>query len=169
MSPTWSPDGTKLAIANQSDDGQNSAILYDFNNQTGEVTNNETFVINGINDGEAYGIEFSIDSKKLYISTVSSFRGTLFRPAVTYKLFQFDLTETNIPNSKAIIHQQIGGSAEYPEGGFRGALQLGPDGKIYATIPEAYFNGFAPFLDVIENPTANAADIIFKKCNRPKR
>ena len=158
-----SPDGTKLAIANQSDDGQNSAILYDFNNQTGEVTNNETFVINGINDGEAYGIEFSIDSKKLYISTVSSFRGTLFRPAVTYKLFQFDLTETNIPNSKAIIHQQIGGSAEYPEGGFRGALQLGPDGKIYATIPEAYFNGFAPFLDVIENPTANAADIIFKK------
>jgi gliding motility-associated-like protein len=158
-----SPDGTKLAIANQSDDGQNSAILYDFNNQTGEVTNNETFVINGINDGEAYGVEFSIDSKKLYISTVSSFRGNLFEPAVTYKLFQFDLTETNIPNSKAIIHQQIAGSAEYPEGGFRGALQLGPDGKIYATIPEAYFNGFAPFLDVIENPTANAADIIFKK------
>ena len=158
-----SPDGTKLAVADQS---AREAILYDFNSQTGEVDNNETFIIGGIgNDGEPYGVEFSVDSKKLYISTVSDFRFDLFDNPVNYKLFQFDLTAANIPGSKALIHQQIGNSAEYPEGGFRGALQLGPDSKIYATIPLTYDdpNGFAPFLDVIENPTANAADVIFTK------
>jgi hypothetical protein len=65
-----SPDGTKLAIANQSDDFRNSAILYDFNPKTGEVSNNEIKLIDGVSSGlgEAYGVEFSSDSKKLYIS-----------------------------------------------------------------------------------------------------
>ncbi len=157
-----SPDGTKLAVANQ---GPEEAIIYNFDSLTGEVANNEIFVVESFSgDGEPYGAEFSVDSKKLYISTVSEFRFPN-NPPVDYKLFQFDLTATNIPNSKVLIHEQIGGSADYPEGGFRGAIQLGPDGKIYATIPTTYAQpaGFAPFLDVIENPTANAADVIFTK------
>ena len=157
-----SPDGTKLAVANQ---GPEEAILYNFNSLTGEVINDEIFVVGGFpGDGQPYGAEFSVDSKKLYISTVSDFRFPN-APPVDYKLFQFDLTATNIPDSKFIIHEQIGGSIEYPEGGFRGAIQLGPDGKIYATIPTTYAQpaGFATFLDVIENPTAEAADIIFTK------
>ena len=157
-----SPDGTKLAVANQ---GPEEAILYNFNSLTGEVINDEIFVVGGFpGDGEPYGAEFSVDSKKLYISTVSGFRFPN-TPPVDYKLFQFDLTATNIPDSKVLIHEQIGGSIEYPEGGFRGAIQLGPDGKIYATIPTTYAQsaGFATFLDVIENPTADASDIIFTK------
>ncbi|MDB4851551.1 hypothetical protein OAH61_03995, partial [Flavobacteriaceae bacterium] len=157
-----SPDGTKLAVANQ---GPEEAILYNFNSLTGEVINDEIFVVGGFpGDGEPYGAEFSVDSKKLYISTVSGFRFPN-TPPVDYKLFQFDLTATNIPDSKVLIHEQIGGSIEYPEGGFRGAIQLGPDGKIYATIPTTYSQpaGFATFLDVIENPTADASDIIFTK------
>ena len=160
-----SPDGTKLAITNQSDDFRNRAILYDFNNETGEVSISEIKLIDGIIGGlgEAYGVEFSPDSKKLYVSTTSAGRGNLFNPAVTYKLFQFDLIATDIPGSRELIHTQIPGSIDYPEGGYRGALQLGPDGKIYATIPLAYANGFAPFLDVIENPNASASDVIFTK------
>ena len=157
-----SPDGTKLAVANQ---GPEEAILYNFNSLTGEVINDEIFVVGGFpGDGQPYGAEFSVDSKKLYISTVSDFRFPN-APPVDYKLFYFDLTATNIPDSKFLIHEQIGGSIEYPEGGFRGAIQLGPDGKIYATIPTTYAQpaGFATFLDVIENPTAEAADIIFTK------
>jgi gliding motility-associated-like protein len=157
-----SPDGTKLAVANQ---GPEEAILYNFNSLTGEVINDEIFVVGGFpGDGQPYGAEFSVDSKKLYISTVSGFRFPN-APPVDYKLFQFDLTATNIPDSKFLIHEQIGGSFEYPDGGFRGAIQLGPDGKIYATIPTTYAQpaGFATFLDVIENPTADAADIIFTK------
>ncbi len=84
---------------------------------------------------------------------------------MSYKLFQFDLTATNIPNSRSLIHIQEANSSDYPEGGYRGALQLGPDGKIYAIIPLAYEDpaSFAPFLDVVENPTADARDIIFTK------
>jgi gliding motility-associated-like protein len=160
-----SPDGTKLAIANQSDDFRNSAILYDFSSETGEVSNSEIKLIDGVSSGlgEAYGVEFSSDSKKLYISTTSGYRGFLFNTAVTYKLFQFNLESANIPESRELIHTQIPGSSDYPEGGYRGALQLGPDGKIYTTIPLAYSNGFAAFLDVIENPTADAGDVIFTK------
>ena len=158
-----SPDGSKLANASQGD----WAILYDFNNTTGEVSNNETFLIQNLTqDGQPYGLEFSLDSKKLYVSTTSGFRNTLGSPAESYKLFQFDLTQTNIPDTKTIIHRQDANSADFPQGGFRGALQVGPDGKIYVTIPIAYNdvpNGDAKFLDVIENPTANASDIIFTK------
>ena len=69
-------------------------------------------------------------------------------------LFQYNLSNSNIPASKRLIHEQ---------NGFRGALQLGPDGKIYATIPKTYSTpaGFATHLDVIENPNSNADDIIF--------
>ncbi|MDC1238114.1 hypothetical protein N8Z68_06385, partial [Polaribacter sp.] len=160
-----SPDGTKLAIANQSNNFRNSAILYDFSPVTGKVSGSEIKLIDGVSSGlgEAYGVEFSSDSKKLYISTTSNSRGSLSQAAVTYKLFQFNLESANIPGSRELIHTQIPGSSDYPEGGYRGALQLGPDGKIYATIPLAYSNGFAAFLDVIENPTADAGDIIFTK------
>ena len=175
-----SPDGTKLAVANQGSAGSipNSGIIYNFDNLTGIVDTDETYLIDGIGDGQAYGIEFSVDSKKLYISTVSGFRYGLsgweyeneidfpgLNNPVSYKLFQFDLTATNIPNSRSLIHIQEANSSDYPQGGYRGALQLGPDGKIYATIPLAYEDpaSFAPFLDVIENPTADAGDIIFTK------
>ena len=160
-----SPDGTKLATANMGSPGNlpNSAILYDFSTTTGAVNNNETFLINGFNDGEAYGVEFSADSKKIYISTVSGFRRNISERAETYKLFQFDLTATNITDSKALIHIQEALSANHPDGGYRGALQLGPDGKIYATIPAAYEDtgSGSPYLDVIENPSADALDVIF--------
>jgi hypothetical protein len=173
-----SPDGTKLAVANQGNNQggsftPNSAIIYNFDNLTGSVDTDETFLIENFSDGQAYGIEFSVDSKKLYISTVSAFRRTMNNPAVTYKLFQFNLTATNIPGSKQLIHEQNPSNPNYPEGGYRGALQLAPDGKIYTTIPLAYDvfttgglfvpGAFATHLDVIENPTADAADIIFTK------
>ena len=163
-----SPDGTKIAIANQNSNFNNSVFLYDFNNETGEVSKTSTKLIDGVSGtGQAYGVEFSSDSKKLYVSNTSGFRATIFNPiaypAETYKLFQFDLESSDIRLSRELIHQQIGNSLEYPEGGFRGALQLGPNGKIYATIPSAYNDGFAPFLDVIENPNASASDVIFTK------
>ena len=160
-----SPDGTKLAIANQANFGIES-LVYSFNNQTGAVANDGITLINDPSDGEAYGVEFSRDSKKLYISTVSDFRNSVnFGNAVTYKLFQFDVSATDITSSKTLIHEQNPNTANtaYPQGGFRGALQLGPNGKIYATIPLAYSDGFATHLDVIENPGAAAADVIFTK------
>lgn len=153
-----SPDNTKIGVANQGDNINNpNAYLFNFDALTGIVSNIGTPLITNFSDGEPYGVEFSADSQKLYISTTSGFRGSLSDPETTYKLFQFDLTSTDIPNSKSLIHEQTPG--------FRGGLQLGPDRKIYATIPLTYSdpNGYATFLDVIENPDANAADVVFKK------
>ena len=149
-----SPDGTKLAVANQ---GSRDAFLFDFNATNGRVSSSPESLINNFNDGEPYGLEFSVDSRKLYVSTVSEFRGDLTEPETTYKLFQFDLNAADIRTSQALIHEQTPG--------FRGGLQLGPDSKIYATIPLAYDDtrGDAQFLDVIENPTADAADVVFTK------
>ncbi|MDG2193846.1 MAG: hypothetical protein P8K77_03130, partial [Polaribacter sp.] len=166
-----SPDGTKLAIANQANQSGIESLVYSFNNLTGEVTNNGVTLLNNVTqDGQAYGVEFSRNSQKLYISTASNFRQSLTGTGnniapVTYKLFQFDVTAADITASKVLIHEQNPNTTNtaYPEGGFRGALQLGPDGKIYATIPLAYYDGFTSHLDVIENPGADAADVIFTK------
>ncbi|SNR16905.1 T9SS type B sorting domain-containing protein [Tenacibaculum jejuense] len=147
-----SPDGTKLAVANQ----LGTANLYNFNATNGTVDPSSEIILTRVSDGGPYGVEFSVDSRKLYISTVSSFRFDLNDPPTTYSLFHFDLNETDIPGSKSLIHQETG---------FRGGLQLGPDSKIYVTIPLAFDDprGDDPNLDVIENPTAKARDIIFTK------
>jgi hypothetical protein len=149
-----SPSGEKIAVANQRE--ANDLMLYSFDNETGIIANDGISIFNDSADGEAYGVEFSRTSEKLYVSSTSGFRQNLASAATTYRLFQFDLTAADVEASKVKIHEQIG---------YRGALQLGPDGKIYATIPLAYddTNGDATFLDVIENPNAAAADVIFTK------
>ncbi len=144
-----SPDGTILAVANQIDE-VSSVNLLSFDNGTGKAILKTTLKLD--ND-QAYGIEFSRNSKKLYVSTIFNPSNNPNTPG-TYKLFQYDLSQNNISASKKLIHHQVGQ---------RGALQLGPDGKIYATIPQSYDDpdGFATHLSVIENPNENADDIIF--------
>ncbi|MDP3312487.1 T9SS type B sorting domain-containing protein [Lutibacter sp.] len=128
-----SPDGKKLASAfftqyNETNGtnvvGNGKLILYNFNDLTGVVSNNGIEVISNAQlDGAPYGVEFSPLSSKLYISTFDGFSN---------KLFQYDLQNSNIIYSKYLVNSQIG---------YRGALQLAPNGKIYATVPPNYNNG----------------------------
>lgn len=139
-----SPDGKKLASATFNPDYRNNSNqlilgngklhLYNFDDTTGKVSNGGIEIISNVQvDGAPYGVEFSPNSSKLYTST---FNGN------SYKLFQFDLTNTNIVSTKTLIHS---------ESAYRGALQLAPNGKIYVTIPPNYNNG-TQFLEVINNP-----------------
>lgn len=128
-----SPDGTKLALADFSLGGglaigNGRFVLYDFDAISGTVSRNTTILTTPSIDGSPYGVEFSQQSNKLYVSTFSNNTNTIF---------QFDLTQNNIASSKYRI---------YTQPGFRGALQLGVDGKIYASIPGK------TTLDRIENP-----------------
>ena len=141
-----SPDGTKIASANHNfwtDEngvgrvGQGQLHLYDFNDKTGEVTNEINLINNTQLDGEPYGVEFSTNSTKLYCST---YDGT------NNRLFQYDLEATTIKTSKALIKSQTG---------YRGGMQLAPDGKIYVTVPPSYFIG-TEFLDIIHRPDEDA-------------
>lgn len=142
-----SPNGKKIALAdfnhtNNNSVGDGRLVLYDFNATNGSVGNLATILADAQSDGAHYGIEFSQSSSKLYTSTYDH---------TNNKVFQFDLTQSNIATSKKLIHSQIG---------YRGALQLGVDGKIYAPVSVSYFNG-TQFLDVIENPEAAAIDVIY--------
>jgi WD40 repeat protein len=121
----FSPDGKKLAVAAWL---SNFVELFDFDASIGQVTNNKLLNIPPANSG-AYGIEFSPDGNYLYAANY--FPGNIY---------QWDITSSSI----AIVHasmQQIGGPSVQ-----RGALQLGPDGKIYVA------NDNSQSLGVIHNP-----------------
>jgi gliding motility-associated-like protein len=139
-----SPNGEKIAFADYEayTDGSGnlivngSLVLFDFDITSGKVNLNPQTLISRFSGESPYGVAFSQQSTKLY---TSSYNGN-------FKIFQFDLENPDIPSSKKEIINKPG---------FRGALQLALDGKIYASIPNS------SFLDVIENPSANAADIIY--------
>ncbi|HEU4497095.1 MAG TPA: PKD domain-containing protein, partial [Flavobacterium sp.] len=121
-----SPNGKKIAIAhNQTGTitggtAFNGAVyLYDFDNATGAVSNPVLLLENA----NPYGIEFSAETKKLYVSTNSG-------------IFQFNLESASIPDSKVFISNSDSAS-----------LQLGPDKKIYKA--NVFFN---TALDVINSP-----------------
>lgn len=129
-----SPNGKKIASAAQGNRG--NLLLYSFNDITGKVANDGQLLISNIGlDGQSYGVEFSPRSSKLYCATYNY-------DTNINKLFQFDLENPNIISGKILINSKFG---------FRGALQLAPNGKIYATVPPSYDNG-TRFLDAINLP-----------------
>jgi gliding motility-associated-like protein len=122
----FSANGKKICAATEL--GFSKCQLFDFDNQSGIVSNG--FVVS---DSAAYGVEFSIDGSKLYLSRYSKF-----------KITQYDLSSNNpisIKNSETVL-----ASSNTPFNDYGGALQLGPNNKIYIV------RDTKRFLDVIENP-----------------
>ena len=131
----FSGDGKKLCTANEL--GFKKCQLFDFDNQTGIVSNG--FVIS---DTEGYGVEFSNDNKKLYISSYQKFR-----------LMQFDLSSNNpvtIINSQILLADF---SSITNENG--GSLQIASNNKIYVARNNKTFVG------VIDNPNVSGAGCNF--------
>ncbi len=138
-----SSDGTKLACAN----AVSGLYLYDFDTNTGTVSNQKEIVINfsPINRPQSsYGVEFSQNGDILYVSTFFNPNEEQFNdPNVQHSaLLQYDLTATNISLSEVVVDNRRM---------FRGALQLGIDGKIYRAMSTTYLEG-TPYLSVINNP-----------------
>lgn len=108
-----SPDRTKLAITqcNNSLGGTNGLLLFNFDYSTGQVSNKQQLSpSNG-----AYGVAFSINSSKLYITSRAS------GPAIDVLQFDLDKNSTvEIRNSATFL----GNSAP-------SHLKLAADGKIY--------------------------------------
>lgn len=118
-----SPNGKKIAISNVAD---SRLALCDFNPVTGQVTNFMNLQI------VAYVLEFSPNSKLLYTTDIADIKA----------LTQFNLesnNEADIYNSRVVI-------ATAEDNQNFGALQLGPDGKIYIA------KWALGHLDVINNP-----------------
>jgi gliding motility-associated-like protein len=117
-----SPDGRHLALAQR----DNLTELYDFDNATGGVSNYVSLDAWSYN----YGVEFSPDNSRLYVSLI-----------LNGQLLQFDL----LAGSGAAIRasRRVVGTGERS-----GTLQRGPDNKIYLALLNL------PYLDVISNPNA---------------
>lgn len=98
----FSPDGSKLAVANN----EVSVELFDFDASTGIVSNVQEL----LGTETSYGIEFSPSGNALYLAQWG-------------KVSQFDLEAADIAASQTTL-------LELPEGA-AGTLQIGPDGKIY--------------------------------------
>lgn len=119
-----SPDGTKLALANQNAGfgggvNQTGAWLYDFNPSNGQFGGAGL----QLDSGPVYGLEFSPSSQYLYHDISADFSPTANS---NRKLVQYDLCDTsNIVASRNEFADITGGS--------RGTLQLGRDGLIYVT------------------------------------
>ena len=128
-----SPDGTRLASALQ----VNRVFeLFDFNTQTGEISNPITIP----DPGESpYGVEFSANAEKLYMTS-------------RFYLYQADITYSNtadIINSIEMIDSSLTEN-------FFGAIQLATDGKIYLA------QEYSDYLGVINNPSETGENCDFE-------
>ncbi|ANB16197.1 PKD domain protein [Dokdonella koreensis DS-123] len=106
----FSPDGTRLALANVN---AGTVHVYDFDTTTGTIGNKR--VITGV--PSAYGMEFSPNSAVLYAS-----RGG----ATVQSVYQFDMTAPTFPSTPADATATFDSAAN----GFK-AIELGPDGRLY--------------------------------------
>jgi len=153
-----SPEGDKLAVAHlgftteTGGDGPGKVLFYDFDNTTG-IVSNEIELYNG---DAPYGIEFSQSGQRLYasIGLGDDGRGDGI-------LMQYNLTLPNNQISASgtrILNENGQNSSVFSAG----ALQLGPDGRIY----RALFNfntDQGDYLGVIENPEEIAANITYNE------
>ncbi len=119
-----SPNGKRIALTIYQED---RVELFDFDNSTGEVTNRIKLPKTA---KSAYGVEFSPDSDKLFVGAFE-----------TGLIEQYDLsnyTQAAISKSRVVLNKESRFNL--------GALQLGPDGRIYFTsLHHAY-------ISVILNP-----------------
>jgi len=129
-----SPDGTKISLAVYLDEIYE---LFDFNNETGVVSNPITF--EGFK--RAYGLEYSPNSRILYISEEDSIHVTKMH---IYQIDLFAGSPQEIKNSLNYIGYTTNNET-YGQIG-RGAMQVGPDGKIYIA------RYWMPWLGTINNP-----------------
>ena len=142
-----SPNGKKMAAAYtgtslgspRSGGTKNTGkvFLYDFDDTTGKVSNEQLLLLNTY----PYGIEFSPESTKLYATANSFDDQDILKSS---ELIQFDLESNNIAASKTMIHTSTN---------VAGALQLAINGRIYrAGYPMVSGAIHHNFLSVINKP-----------------
>jgi gliding motility-associated-like protein len=120
----FSPDGTWLAAAEAISDME----LFRFDACTGVITLAERIPASGNDfpDGShSYGVSFSPDNSKLYVS--SGWIGVNGCP----KVFQYDLKAPDLAGSRVVLYDDVKAAGLPCTSWGVGAMQLGPDGKIY--------------------------------------
>jgi len=135
-----SPDGNRIALAKFYD---NLVYLTDFDKTTGKAFRLRSLPVPY--NFAPYGVEFSPDNRYLYIQGTLDGGNILHAPValLQYDLHTYPYAYVNLLPSDAE--------------GYRSALQLAPDGKIYMTESYDYYTG-ADKLSVIANPNGSGTD-----------
>ncbi len=147
----FSSDGKHLVSANM---GQGT-YLYDFDTTTGIVSNEEALDLT-FDNNQGYGVEFSPNNQYLYVSANNGAGANAPASFHQTDIYQFDVekpTINQINASRISIYSGIG---------YRGALQLGVNGKIYVAQSDNYSDG-RPFLGVINNPDIKGAGANYQR------
>ncbi len=130
-----SPDGSRLAVSLFASE---MVEIFDFNTETGKVT---AAITSPASYQGAYGLEFSPDNSKVYLSTLDYAN---IIPAFPSELYQFDLNSSDIFGTATLVHTSTDA--------FRYAgLQLGIDGRIYVA-KSINASAHSDNLSVIYNP-----------------
>jgi gliding motility-associated-like protein len=143
----FSPDGKKLGVVHAYD--ADRVEILDFDAVTGILSNPVIFKPDNVQGppiaGGAYGLEFSPDSKLLYVTANDFDTDSSF-------VYQFNLSSNNAAGILA-SRQTISGSTLNNLGN----IQIGPDGKLYTIF---FANSY---LSVINNPDVTGAGCNFVK------
>lgn len=151
-----SPDASKLITANfgyatiAGQNGAGSVDLFDFNNETG-IVSNHIELYSQENNNSPYGVEFSAENRKAYATVNLGPAG-----GTSSQLVQWDLESDDISNSLQVVHTSSSISA--------GALQLGIDRRIYrAQLSTTANQNPSRFLGVLNNPEADWQDVVYNE------
>ncbi|MBK9731644.1 MAG: WD40 repeat domain-containing protein [Chitinophagaceae bacterium] len=156
----FSPDGKLVALGVYTD---RYVEVFDFSINTGLLSNPKKFQFPGSPAGFIYGLEFSPDSKQLFVGGNSSVNNSVYQ--INIGLINLNIPNFTNPNILSFSSQYITQiipppitNASVPD---YGEFQLGPDGKIYIgrRIP-IVINSTAYHLSVIPTPINYPASIV---------
>ncbi len=139
FSPKDSTGNRKIAVVVPGPP-RNLVQLFNFNEKTGTISGPPLTLDLGPAPPKAYGVEFSPDATKMYVSMQGN--GTTAAPS---RVWQYDISlkdSARITDSKILIDSSA--TQVY------GALQIGSDNKIYLAIKDS------GYLGVINNPNQDS-------------
>lgn len=143
----FSPDGRRIASSRDYDNLNNTSLdLFDFDSGTGKLTNGINLVLPAMRT--SYGVAFSSDAKKLYVSQEGSTGES--------GLYQFDLEfvdKASIQDSRKLLHREVFNQFRF--------LQLATNGKIYIT--KGGGGGGTEHLGVISNVNEIAENVVVEE------
>ncbi len=146
-----SPDGTMIALA----DYESGYIrLFLFDSSSGSFVDDILFY----EGNNPYGIEFSPNSKKLYVSFAPEDQSKLIDHLYQYDVEEFNLQKI-LDSRTRVVRSNISNQFDF---GAIGALQLGPDDKIYVASRDYESSKMKQYIGRIEKPNSDGVYANYK-------